>query len=392
MSKKSEIGNEVANSMNDLLGDENFTRIFHNVKTASVKDAGVNVEAVSDYNSFEKFVTLAKKKDKDKDEDAKDSDKEDKKSDKKDKKSDKKEDKESTKDDKKDKKKGKKPFPFWLKKKKASDKCNCSEDCSCKTGKCDCEGCKDCAACGDKMYASAIKYMVETLTRTSAALDNMGLEKSAIATMVALNHIIEEAAQDKFASDESSLDENDVRGMDLLLGLDDPEALEGFEDEELDDPQSSHALEEILTKDPQLADELSSGLKNKFDSEHDIENQLRNRVKSRLDQVIDTKGDESDIEELAANKFPHLNNPANKLPAVNDYMKSKQNDEFGGNTTVPAPRDEWSGDNVSLDELNIDDVEVVNAYKELDAWVKSAETKTVEGDDLESLLETYIEG
>ncbi len=365
MSKKSEIGNEVANSMNELLGSDSFTRIFHNVKTASVKEAEVNTEAVSDYKAFEQFVSLAKKKDKEEEVEKEDK-KEDKDSGKKDDK--KKEEKDSNKDDKKGKKKGKKPFPFWLKKKKASD--------------------------NDKEYALAIKYMVQTLTRTSAALDNMGLEKSSIATMVALDHIIEEAAQEKFAHcdhEDYDLDENDVRGMDLLLGLDDPEAQEGFKDEELDDPHSSAALEKILMQNPELADELSSGLKDKFD----VENQLKKRVKSRLENVVDTKGGESDIEELAAHKLPPLDNPASKFEPVNEYMKEQQDKERGGNKTerVPLPDDEnWGGEDVRLDELNVDDPEVVKAYKELDAWVKSAEEKTVDGDDLDSLLETYIEG
>lgn len=460
MSKKSEIGNEVANNMNELLVNENFTKIFHktahsdvqqlanqyiseikairstssignyaievlnrilnnmpldnnmvnlaisdldefpfgdynvenikifikqNSKIENDKDA-TNMAAIAGYNSFEKFVTLAKKKDKDED-----SEKEDKDSNKKeDKKKDKKDD--SDKDDKKSKKKGKKPFPFWLKKKKASDKCGCSADCSCKEGKsCSCEGCKDCAACGDMMYSSAIKYMVETLTRTSAALDNMGLEKSSIATMVALNHIIEEAAQDKFASDESSLDENDVRGMDLLLGLEDDEAKEGFGDEELDDPHSSAALEDILTKNPNLADDLSTNLKGKFD----VEDQLKNRIKSRLDQVVHTKDDDSDIEELAANKLPDLKDDlVKKLPPVNDFMKEKQNDDLLGDETIRAPNNDFTGDNVRLDQLNVDDPEVVKAFKELDNWVKSAETnvETVDDEDLDNMIESYING
>lgn len=382
MSKKSEIGNEVANSMNELLGDENFTKIFHPAKkAASNVEIEVCTDAVSDFESFDKF---AKKKDKKEDKDEKDDDKDEEKSDKKDKKSDKKDDKkddkDADKDDKKDKKKGKKkPFPFWLKKKKASDKCSCSSDCSCKTGKCDCEGCKDCAACGDKMFASAIKYMVETLTRTSEALDNMGLEKSSIATMAVLNSIIKEATENTY--DENCVDENDVRGMDLLLGLEDNEAIEGFNDHDLDDPNSSRALEEILTKNPELADELSSGLKNKF--ENDVEEQLKDRVKLRLEQVVDTTGDESDIEELAANPLPHNRSVGEDVETFNF------NKPTDGDPTIPSPRNDFEEPSRN-DFMNVDDADVIKAYKELDNWVKAAQT--VEVSELDNLLETFLKG
>ena len=75
----------------------------------------------------------------------------------------------------------KKPFPFWLKKKKAGATCPDS---------CDCSNCMD---SDDEVYASALRHIVDSFTKTSMALDNMGLEKSSIATMAILNHIIEEA-------------------------------------------------------------------------------------------------------------------------------------------------------------------------------------------------------
>lgn len=235
------------------------------------------------------------------------------------------------KDDKKDKPKGKKKqFPFWLKKKKAGV---CAEDCDC----------NDCMESDDEMYASAIRHIVESFTKTSAALDNMGLEKSSVATMAILNHIIEEAAyikmaeasiphlseklkalKDKFkkmhSKDEAydkdaaeeldekiteieekieklkKADSNDVRGTDLLLGLDDPEAREGFLDEGLDDPHSSAALEEILGKNPKLVDEIAPRLQSQF-SDHAVEEQLKNRIKSRLPSVIETP-ENSDISEI----------------------------------------------------------------------------------------------
>ena len=232
-------------------------------------------------------------------------------------------------DDKEDKPKGKKKqFPFWLKKKKAGK--DCEEGCDC----------EECMEANDGMFASAIRHIVESFTKTSSALDNMGLEKSSIATMAILNHIIEEAAYVKMAKtskleeklhdlkekfkkmhekDEAydadvaeeldkritSLEEqikkekkdsNDVRGTDLLLGLDDPEAQEGFLDHNLDDPHSSAALEEILSKNPSLVDEIAPRLKSQF-SDQVIEDQLKNRIKSRLPSVIETPED-SDLSGL----------------------------------------------------------------------------------------------
>jgi hypothetical protein len=237
------------------------------------------------------------------------------------------------KDDKKDKPKGKKKqFPFWLKKKKAGE--NHEEECDC----------NECMEANDGMFASAIRHIVETFSKTSAALDNMGLEKSSIATMAILNHIIEEAANVKFAKTtpleeklnklkdqfkkmhekdeeydadvaeeldkkiteietqlkkekkEDKEDSNDVRGTDLLLGLDDPEAQEGFLDHNLDDPHSSAALEEIFSKNPSLVDEIAPRLKSQF-GDKAIEDQLKERIKSRLPSVIETP-ENSDISEI----------------------------------------------------------------------------------------------
>ena len=237
--------------------------------------------------------------------------------------------KDDDKADKKDKPKGKKKqFPFWLKKKKAGENCK---------AECDCD---ECMEANDGLFAAAIRHIVDSFSKTSAALDNMGLEKSSIATMAILDHIINEAASIKYAKEgtpEAELkrlkdqfkkmhekdavydaevaeeldrkitelekkvdklkDKNDVRGTDLLLGLDDPEAQEGFLDHNLDDPHSSAALEEILKKNPSLVDEIAPRLKSQF-GDQAIEDQLKERIKSRLPSIIETPKENSDYSEI----------------------------------------------------------------------------------------------
>lgn len=323
-------------------------------------------------------------------------------------------------DDKKDKSKGKKKqFPFWLKKKKAATDCN--EDC-------DCDSCMD---ANDEMYASAIRYMVDSFTKTSDALDNMGLEKSAVATMAILNHIIEEAAYVKMAENSpphlteklkelkekfkkmhskdedydadaaealddritqlekrieklKNKDSNDVRGTDLLLGLDDPEAKEGFMDHDLDDPHSSAVLEDILSKNPKLVDEIAPRLQSQF-SDRALEEQLKDRIKSRLPSVIETP-ENSDISEILKaynQKIPgDANLPSEDRKTINltpkhDPLKTK------------------------IDQLNSDDMDendsddIVNAFNLVNEWIKEADDSTFEDssdtkvtqEDLKSVLD-----
>lgn len=297
-----------------------------------------------------------KKKDKDSD---KDEDKDDKKS----KKSKKDDDDEDDKDDKKKDKK--KSFPFF-KKKKAGE--------ACKEG-CDCEDCAHVNDSNDEKYANAIRHIVESFTVTSDVLDNMGLEKSAVATMAILNHIIEEAATVKFAkeSEEHVLkekikhlvdkfdkmtksengydekiaealdekitkleeelkdlkkkdlktDENDVRGTDLLLGLEDEEAHEGYNDPEMDDPKSSAVLEDIFSKNPKLVDDIAPRLKSQF-GDKDIEEQLKSRIQSRLPEVVTTPED-TNIDAILNAYQEARNIPADaKLPG--DFEKGPKYD------------------------------------------------------------------
>lgn len=369
----SKFSNDVANGMSTILKDSSFQRIFS--KTASVK---TEEEEILDPTEVA-FNAFASKKKKSEDEDKKE-EKSDKKKDKKDdkgekeEKSDKKKDKDSDKDEDKDDKKSKKSkkddddkdeddkddnkkdkkksFPFF-KKKKAGE---CAEGC-------ECEDCKE----SDKMYASALKHIVESFTVTSDVLDNMGLEKSAIAAMAVLDHIINEAATVKFAkeSEEAMLkakleklkekfkkmhdkdeddyddkaaeeldekitkledkikdlkkkdlktDENDVRGTDLLLGLEDNEAHEGFSHPEMDDPKSSAVLEDIFSKNPKLVDDISPRLKSQF-SDRDIEEQLKSRIKSRLPEVVHETPEDTNIDSLLNAYYEARNIPGPaKLP------------------------------------------------------------------------------
>ncbi len=317
-----------------------------------------------------------KKKDKDGDKDGdKDEDKDDKKS-KKSKKDDKDEDDKD--DEKKDKKKS---FPFFKKKKAGS----CAEDC-------ECEDCVD----SNKMYASALKHIVESFTVTSDVLDNMGLEKSAVATMAILDHIINEAATIKFAKESEEVmlkdkleklkekfkkmhdkdatdyddkaaeeldekitkledkikdlkkkdlktDENDVRGTDLLLGLEDQEAREGFNDPEMDDPKSSAVLEEILSKNPKLVDDVVPGLKSQF-GDRDIEEQLRSRIKSRLPEVVHETPENTNIDALL-DAYQEARNipPSAKLPHEE-------------RATIPS-KPKHDPLKTRIDELNADDMD-----------------------------------
>lgn len=341
MPKDSKFGDMLAISMDEALNQEEFKNIFRTPEASvelEIENSDITSQAVSDFESFEVFAKKNKKdKKEDDEEEEEDSDEDDKKSNKKKEKSSKDDDEE---EDKKSDKKNKKPFPFWLKKKdkkskdeddeksdkkdKKSDKdkkdklkeksdkkgkkakaskCSCSKDCSCKKdSKCPCEGdCTECMSCNDKMFSGAIRYITETFVRTSDVLDNMGLTKGSLATLAALDHIIEEAAFN--FNKEANEDDNQVRGADLLLGLDDPEAKEGFSDEMLDDPASSAVLEEILSKHPKLVDEIAPRLKQKFENE--LVDQLKDRVENRLeDNGIETDlGDH--LTEVNIPKAPH---------------------------------------------------------------------------------------
>lgn len=391
-------------------------------------------------SAFNSFASKKKKEDEEDDEEddkkkkSDKSEKSDKKSDKKSKKDDDKDDEDEDKDDKKskkskkdddkdeddkdDKKKDKKKsFPFF-KKKKAGE--SCKKDC-------DCEDCSEVNDSDDVKYANAIRHIVESFTVTSDVLDNMGLEKSAVATMAILDHIISEAATIKFAkeSQEAELkekmedlkakfkkmhikdenydadaakeldekitkledklkdlkkkdlktDENDVRGTDLLLGLEDQEAHEGFLDPEIDDPKSSAVLEDIFSKNPKLVDHISSGLKTQF-GDKDIEKQLRERIQSRLPEVVHTPED-TNIDAIMNAYHEARNIPGTaKLPG--DFEKGMSHDPL----------------KTHIDQLNADDgSDIVTAYTLIDEWTKNAHKFEDDSDneinigDVESILD-----
>lgn len=315
------------------------------------------------------------------------------------------------KDDKKDKPKGKKKqFPFWLKKKKAGE--NCKPECDC----------DECMEANDGMFASAIRHIVESFTKTSVALDNMGLEKSSIATMAILDHIINEAASVKVAKESTPLEEklknlkdkfkkmhekdeaydadvaeeldkkiteiedqikaekknkdsNDVRHTDLLLGLDDPEAREGFLDHNLDDPHSSAALEEILTKNPGLVDEIAPRLKSQF-GEQALEDQLKERIKSRLPSIIPTPNKDSD--------FDSIMNYERGIPQENsefsEIMKA-YNPQIPNNAKLP---DDFVERRIDPNRTKIDELNAKDGMDEdelIDKMVKELQKNFVDYDD-----------
>jgi len=425
----SKFSDQVAQGMSQILNDKNFQKVFTPAVKVASDSTVTEGESSDDEDAFKAFAELAvtAKKKKEDDEKSEDDKSDDKKSKKEDKSEDKSDDKKELKKSKKDKsdsdkdevkedksKNKKKSFPFF-KKKKADD----------------------------QLYASALRHIVESFTKTSSVLENMGLEKSSIATMAILNHIIEEAAYIKMAknslphlnhklkdlkerfkklhdpeshydadlaeeldneiteiedtikaleedkgedkkkdsedlheklknlkekfkklhSADSSYDadvaeeldkeitetenkikslkedDNDVRGTDLLLGLDDPEAREGFLDDHVDDPRSSAVLEDILTKNPKLVDDIVPGLKSKFNDET-IEEQLKNRIKSRLPSIIETPEDD-DIESI-----------------MNAYNEARQ--AIPGMAKLPHEHDiEKKHDplKTKIDELNADDMD-----------------------------------
>jgi hypothetical protein len=345
---------DIAVLMHEKLNCADFKNIFAPVviKTASVDEKIENVsQAVQDFEAFEVFAKKSKDEDEEKEgkkdkDDEEDEDKKDKKKDKKKKsddededdgkdkkKKDKKEDKDD--EDEKEDKKSKKSKDSKEDKKDKDDKKEDKKDSK-----------KSKASANDK-YAGAIRYIVETLTRTSDVLDNMGLEKGAMATMAALDHIIEEAAYN-LVSEAGDEDDNDVRGADLLLGLEDPEARADYEDDELDDPKSSAVLEEILGKNPHLVDEIAPKLEERFSKEHEEhegheENeQLRDRIKARIEDMIDS---------------------SDTLPTEPDFGAPKPYIDWQERATKPHGKRHF-------EESLMSDDGVVEAYNALNNWIK----------------------
>jgi len=169
MIKNSNIGDAIAAEMSETLEKEEFKRIFASPVVESTEQE--YSEALSQDPNYRAFVRFASKK--------KDEDKDDK-------------------DDKDDKKKGKPKKgeqPPWLKGKNKGKKGK--KECKCK-GKCKCKKGDDDDKCA---YAGAINHVINTLVRTSEALEGMGLVVSAAESVKLLDRIINEAAQQKFSAE-----------------------------------------------------------------------------------------------------------------------------------------------------------------------------------------------
>lgn len=106
-----------------------------------------------------------------------------------------------------------------------------------------CKKCKQkkcrCRKGDDKNEALAFRYIVDTLTKTSEALDNMGLPKSATVTLALINGLIKEAVQTKLGDSVSDIEKEMAS---RLEGATPDEILE-FEEE----PDLPNSMEEPET-------------------------------------------------------------------------------------------------------------------------------------------------
>lgn len=344
--KQYKLGDIVAADMYKTLENESFKKIFSKASTPTA----VNPDLLA----FNKF---AAKKDEEDD------------------------------DGKKKSKKGKQPP--WLKKKddKKDDK---DEDKGEKKSKKKKEDKKD----EKKSKAAALRYIIKTLNKTSAALDAMNLTHSSMATLGAMDVLVREASV-KLAADDDLDDlelgeedgeeklEQELSENPELLYLEEENRLNDYEKESLEELKSrlsgedevEDLEEDDIDKDLELSDEEDMD----FDLEPGEELDF-GFADDKEDKSKDDEEDEDEDEEKPAAKKTDQNQSDDYVPpsALKSSIEPKLNDSSKGH----------KHDSNCVDCGSADD-NLVQAFKSLENWVKNSQDFDMsnaddeEGDDEE---------
>ena len=208
---------------------------------------------------------------------------------------------------------------------KKSKKCDCPKDCPCKDG----EKCprKACPKHGD-MYSKAVRYIVDSLNKTSAALDEMGLEKSSMAALHTLDMVVrevtstlvkgagdyafdadtleEELAEHIEDDEEIHMDEEPEMGEEIELD-EESEAPEGDE-EELESLKMEHSLhggEDPPSFDMEPGSELSFAADG-VSEDHVPASALTSSINPKLEEGGEGHVDHDDCGDMMSEAFKAL--------------------------------------------------------------------------------------
>lgn len=268
----------------------------------------------------------------------------------------------------------------------------CAKNCSCK-GKC-AKGCdchknhtdnSDCSMCGDNCSKTSVLEMADTLLSLSYLQDELGLSKSSNMTMQALASMLAEANEDK----------NEVEMLPYLepsatMNDEEPLELARLEEEEIDDPaQVEWWLEEGKRKAPPLDTKTVDEVLHREPLSPSKKN-LEPRNFVSLEGVNDEDIPLEDIDLSPGN--PTINwEDAYKQEQI-DMNKDYGTEGAPGGWELPAhlwPKTPKHLQNEDTD-IDVDVTDLDNlAFQELDEWL-TKEAGPYSGRDLEDLLDEEV--
>lgn len=226
-----------------------------------------------------------------------------------------------------------------------------------------------------KKFATAIAQLTEDLSTASEILDSIGLEKSAMYTLFALDGMLDEAAVAKFSSE---------MGEDDMDDIDDPTLSElGLESNEpMGNLRSGEVALDILNKNP----DLKKGLKNRLLKDYEI---LQPRHEKGIEddsfdpeilpgfELNSLEEDDTDIDDLLSESLSPTQFPSEPfIPGPTD-VSSYDFDELSSpledaiqrmeTPTVPPEKDKF-----------YTDASVKNVFTKLNSWMTKHSSKNNE--------------